>query len=254
MTIEIIDVLDSLGVNDQSLSDNEKTLLDEEGYLMLGQLLSEEEVRAYGNCLNRIAEIEGDDAGKEVHQEDGAVRLSNVIDKDPMFEKLLLNPRLLAGVQHILGTDFKLSALNTRAALPGEGRQALHSDWGKLEKDEEYQVCIAIWAVDDFTIENGATRLIPGSHKSGQAPAEALDDPMADHPEQIQATIKSGHTIFMNAHIWHGGMNNSTDLPRRAMHTYFCRRRHKQQLDHKKYLSAETVGRLSPELRIILDV
>ena len=76
---------------------------------------------------------EGDNAGKEVHQEAGTDRLSDLINKDPMYHIVLTTPRLLAGIAHVLEGDLKLSSLNSRSALPGQGLQALHADWGRLD-------------------------------------------------------------------------------------------------------------------------
>jgi len=252
MTIH--DALQSLGVYDNALADSEKAFLDEQGYLMLGQLFTDQEMLGYRTCLDRLGEEEGDGAGKEVHQEAGTLRLSNTIEKDPMFERCICHPRLLAAVHHVLGVDFKLSALNARAALPGGGRQAFHADWGDPAISCDYQVCIGVLAVDDFTTENGATLLVPGSHRWAKLPADAMTDPTADHPDQVQAIAPAGSVMFLNSHIWHAGATNSTAFPRRALHPYFCRRKHEQQLDQKKYLSDELVARLSPELRVILDV
>ena len=56
----------------------------------------------------------------------------------------------------------------------------------------------------------------------------------------------------MNAHMWHGGTANRTDLPRRAMHVYYTRSNKPQQQWHTKWLSAEVQRRLTPEARRIL--
>ena len=57
-----------------------------------------------------------------------------------------------------------------------------------------------------------------------------------------------------NSHLWHGGTKNRSDRPRRALHSYFGRRSRGQQLDQKKYAKPETLARLSPAARFILDV
>src|SRR5690242_6293912 len=106
--------------------------------------------------------MEGENAGKEVHQESGTARLSNLVDKDPIFRVCFSHPKVLAAVAHVLGGEIKLSSLNSRAALPGKGLQQLHADWGKAVNPGEYQVCNSIWLIDDFTKDNGATRAVPG--------------------------------------------------------------------------------------------
>jgi ectoine hydroxylase-related dioxygenase (phytanoyl-CoA dioxygenase family) len=56
----------------------------------------------------------------------------------------------------------------------------------------------------------------------------------------------------MNTHLWHGGTANRTDKPRRALHSFYCRRDKPQQQYQKKLLRTEVQNRLSPELRWLL--
>ena len=82
----------------------------------------------------------------------------------------------------MLGGDLKLSSLNFRAALPGFGLQGLHADWGGAVAPGDYYVCNSIWLLDDFTESNGATRIIPGSQRSGKTPRDVMSDPLAAAP------------------------------------------------------------------------
>ena len=247
-------VLGRLGVDDHTLSADEKRTLDEDGYLRLENLMTSEEVAAYVHRLDALARIEGEDAGKEVHQEQGTIRLSNLIDKDPIFEKCMISLRLLAAVRHVLGDEFKFSSLNSRAALPGHGRQGLHADWGGAVAPGNYFVCNSIWLLTDFTRQNGATRVVPGSHRCGKTAADVMSDTTSDHPDQVQLIGEAGTVVVFNSHLWHSGMKNEKKSPRRAMHSYFCRRDQRQQLDQRKWLRKETIARLSSESRVILDV
>jgi ectoine hydroxylase-related dioxygenase (phytanoyl-CoA dioxygenase family) len=60
--------------------------------------------------------------------------------------------------------------------------------------------------------------------------------------------------VVFNSHTWHGGTLNRTDKPRRALHSYFCRRSHPQQLNQRQYLSPATIASFGPEIRYLLDV
>ena len=117
-----------------------------------------------------------------------------------------------------------------------------------------HMVCNSIWLLDDFTADNGATRVVPGSHRNGLAAREALADQWAPHPDQVLLTAPAGTVVVFNSHLWHGGTKNRSDRPRRALHSYFGRRSRGQQLDQKKYARPETLARLSPAARFILDV
>ncbi len=245
--------LADLGVADDMLSAAEKAQLDRDGFLPLYDILSPAEVAAFNQRLAELTAAEGAAAGLEVHQETGTDRLADLVNKDPMFEACFSHPRVLAGIRHVLG-EFRLSSLNSRAAHPGQGHQALHADFGEPVQAGDYRVCNSIWLLDDFTAENGATRVVPGSHRSGERPAEAMADPSADHPDQVQVIGPAGTVVVFNSHLWHGGTLNRSAAPRRAMHSYFCWRTLPQQLDQQAYLRDETYDRLSPAQRFVLDV
>jgi ectoine hydroxylase-related dioxygenase (phytanoyl-CoA dioxygenase family) len=252
--MDVQQALYALGVRPDTLTDAEKEALDHDGFLLLPGILSPAQVAAFGARLDALVAAEGEDAGKEVHQEAGTDRLSDLVNKDPMFDICFTHPRVLAAVAHVLGGDLKLSSLNARAALPGQGLQALHADWRGAVAPGDYQVCNSIWLLDDFTAENGATRVVPGSQRSGQVPSEAMADPRAPHPDEVLLLAPAGTVVVFNSHTWHGGTLNRSPNRRRAMHSYFTRRHHPQQLDQKRYLRPETYARLSEAARFILDV
>lgn len=252
MTIR--EALEALGVGDDTLTRAEKDQLDRDGFLPLPGILPPAMVRAMAARLEELSAQEGEEAGKEVHQEAGTDRLSDLVNKDPIFAITFLHPRVLAAVAHVLGGDLKLSSLNYRAALPGQGLQHLHADWSDPVAPGEYQVCNSLWLLDDFTPENGATRVVPGSHRSGKMPSEEMGDPGQPHPNEIQLLAPAGTVVVFNSHTWHGGTLNRTQSKRRAMHSYFTRRHQPQQLDQKKYIRPETYRRLSEPARVILDV
>lgn len=108
--------------------------------------------------------------------------------------------------------------------------------------------------IDNFTKMNGATRVVPGSHRANALPEEAISDPSAPHPGEALLLGEAGTVVIFNAHTWHGGTRNRTDQPRRAMHAYFCRRDQKQQTDQRRYARPETAARLRDAARFILDI
>ena len=196
-------------------------------------------------------------------REAGALRLSDLVNKDPIFDICFTHPKLLAGIAHVLKSDIKLSSLNARAALPGHGLQALHMDYRRSPQEPlsapetpagTYVVCNSLWMLTDFTAENGATRVVPGTHLLNQHPADTLADPTATHPDEVLVTGKAGTVVIFNSHLWHGGTTNQTKELRRALHSYYCRRDLTQQLDQRAYLRPETRSRLSDAALTILDV
>ena len=246
--------LTALGVTEHTLTQEEKDKLDRDGYLPLANILSAEQIAHIIKRTDELIAIEGEAAGKEVHQEAGTNRLSDLVNKDPIFEICFTHPRVLAAMSHVLRGDLKLSSLNYRAALPGSGLQGLHADWGTAAEPGDYYVCNSAWLLDDFTEFNGATRLIPGSHRSGKLAKDVLPDPTQTQPDEILAIAPAGTVVIFNSHTWHGGTLNRTNRPRRVLHSYFTRRDQTQQLDQKAYIRPETYARLSPAARYILDV
>ena len=245
--------LAGLGVTAGSIDGETRERLDRDGYAPLTGILTEHQLTAMRTRLAELIAAEGERAGLEIHQEAGTDRLADLVNKDPVFDVCFTDPRLLACVAHVLG-EFKLSSLNFRAALPGQGLQALHTEGGPVTDPAAFQVCNSIWLLDDFTADNGATRVVPGSHLSGRSPGDVMADRRDSHPGEVLLLAPAGTVVVFNSHLWHGGTLNRSSRPRRALHAYFTRRGNGQQLDQRKYARPETLARLGPAARFILDV
>ena len=145
--------------------------LEENGYLVLPDFLSPAEVDRFTTRIEEIFAEERDHAGAEFKQEPGARRLANMVDKDEMFAKVIETPEILESMEAVLGPDFKLSSLNIRSANPyGNSGQPLHVDSGALPDERGNSVCNSVWMLDDFTEDNGALRVVPGSHRWHRLP------------------------------------------------------------------------------------
>jgi ectoine hydroxylase-related dioxygenase (phytanoyl-CoA dioxygenase family) len=251
--MDIATALRELGVSAGQLTEPDRARLDRDGFLPLPGILGAGQLQAIRRRLAELSAAEGQRAGAEVHQEEGTDRLADLVNKDPVFDVCFTHPTILAAMAHVLG-DFTLSSLNARAALPGHGQQRLHADWGVAVAPGNYRVCNSIWLIDDFTQANGPTRVVPGSHRSAQLPREVMADPFGPHPGEVKVLGEAGTVVIFNSHLWHGGTRNATGRPRRALHSYFCRRGLKQQLDQRAYARPETLARLSPAARYILGV
>ncbi|MCB0634308.1 MAG: phytanoyl-CoA dioxygenase family protein [Lewinella sp.] len=254
--------LTKLGVAQTTLTLEEKNFLDQNGYLNLGQLLSDEQLELIRNRISFLLQQEGEAAGAELldspyirhPKEEGADRLADLVNKGSEFDIFYTHPKVLAAMAHVLGQEFKLSSLNYRAAKPGKGLQKLHADWHEAVEVNDYKVCNSIWLLDDFSRANGATRVVPGTQLNGQLPQDALEDPWATHPDEVLIEAPAGSVFIFNSHTWHGGTNNSTDQYRRAIHSYFCRIDQPQQVDQKRYIQAATKARLPEAALEILGI
>ncbi len=232
------------------LTESDRRQLDEQGYLALPGFMSPELLATLRRRIDELFAQEGEGAGSEFKQEPGARRLANLVNKGRIFEEVIVDPRILGCMAHVLGPKFKLSSVNARSTNPhSDADQPLHADSGGVADELGYWVCNSVWMLDDFTEENGATRMVPGSHRWGKAPKPDFYEP---HPQQQLVLGKAGTVVVMNAHMWHGGTANRTAAPRRAMHVYYTRWDKPQQQYQKRWLSAEVQSRLSPEARQIL--
>lgn len=235
------------------MTKQERQQLDEQGYVVLERFLDSDYLDQLRARVEQLYEEEGENAGHEFRKEPHARRLANLVDKGEVFERLIAFPPVLELVQHVLGPQFKLSSLNARSADPfSPEAQPLHCDAGALPDEKGYWVCNTIWLLDDFTAENGPTRIVPGSQRWGEFPQDALKDPAAPHADEVHVLGPAGSVVVMNTHAWHGGTRNRTDQPRRALHAFYCRRDKPQQQYQKGLLRPETQQRLSPELRHLL--
>ena len=234
------------------MHEEHKRQLDEEGYTVLDGVMGDELLGALRGRILRLIDEEGDKAGSEFRTEEHARRLANLVDKGEVFQRAITLPEVLDGVRHVLGEP-KLSSLNARSADPNsDAGQPLHVDMAAIPDEHGYWVCNTIWMLDDFTAQNGATRVVPGSHKWGQRPQDVLADPNLPHPDEILVTGRAGGVVVMNAHLWHGGTANRTSAPRLAMHAFYCRRDKPQQQYQKQLLRSSVQQQLTPELRHLL--
>jgi hypothetical protein len=236
-----------------SLSDPEQRQLDEDGFLILPDFMGADLLTGLRQRVEELFAAEGQRAGAEFKQEEGCRRLANLVDKGDVFRRVIVIPRLLACVRHVLGPQIKLSSLNVRSVNPHWDQcQPLHADMAALPDERGYWVCNSVWMLDEVTADNGAIRMVPGSHRWGRLPQQALADPLAPHPGEVLLTGRAGTVVVMNAHLWHGGTGNRTAAPRTALHAFYARRDRPQQQYQKRLIRPEVQQSLSPELRDLL--
>jgi ectoine hydroxylase-related dioxygenase (phytanoyl-CoA dioxygenase family) len=244
-----------LGYAEQILSSAQREELDKQGFTIVENVIDRDWLESLRQAFDTIHATEGKEAGKEVAQMEGVRRLADLVNKGEVFDRVYLQPTLLAIVYHILQRPFKLHSLNGHDPLLNHGMQVLHADSGEAcIPGGPYHVVNSMWMLDDFTTNNGATRLVPGSHLRPGRIGDYVEDRDADHPEQVHLTGKAGSVAVFNGNVWHSSYVNHNGAPRRTLHCAFIAREHKQQTDQRQYLRPETAKRLSPLARYILDV
>ena len=155
---------------------DQKRQLDEEGYVVLERGMGDDLLHGLRSRILELFDEEGDRAGQEFRTEEHAHRLANLVDKGEVFRRAIALPEVLQLVRQVLGGECKLSSLNARSADPDtDVGQPFHVDMGAIPDEKGYWVCNTVWLLDDFTRDNGPTRMIPGSHKWGTKPQDVLE-------------------------------------------------------------------------------
>jgi hypothetical protein len=139
-------------------------------------------------------------------------RTGGLIARSPKCRELVMHPTVLGGVGKMLGhaTSFQLHLTQIISIGPGEPAQTIHRDqWAfdffPFPRGYEVQ-CNTIWAMTDFTADNGATRVIPGSNR--------FDDKLRFVESDTEpAEMAKGSVLFYTGSLYHGaGANRSKDI------------------------------------------
>jgi ectoine hydroxylase-related dioxygenase (phytanoyl-CoA dioxygenase family) len=179
-------------------------------------------------------------------------RIWNLINKGEIFRRIVMKPRTLSLIRHLLGDPARgdavlLSSLTANIACRGGVPMALHSDQGYVPDATPYPVVANImWMLTDFTDENGATRVVPGSHRHPPPSAQTAD------VETVAATGPAGAALIFDGRLWHGTGANRTERPRYGVLSYFCRPFIRQQENFTMSLAPDVIAQCSPELLAIL--
>ena len=263
--------LRALGLSGNELTPEWRRALDEQGYFLVEGVYSKAECREMAEEFDRLTEIERDRGGQEVHVEPGAPRISNIFNKTAVYDRCLECKPLLAAAQHLLG-EFKIHGANLRDPLKGQGHQDLHADVPKYFQDD-WWVANGILLFDDMTLENGPTRLVPGSHLRAPinipyvnigdweaaplTPAEQAlvpTDFSKPCPGEIHLAAPAGSVAVLNSSLWHAGTTNKSGARRRVLHLTYTRRDLPQQLVQRDYVTQGLYERLGRAQRFLMDI
>jgi ectoine hydroxylase-related dioxygenase (phytanoyl-CoA dioxygenase family) len=263
--------LRELGVTGDALDEGRRRELDERGFVIVEGVLADPDLARMREAFERIHAAERDHGGHEVHVEPGARRISNIFNKTDAFDACLRIPEILAAAHHLLG-EIKLHGANCRDPVQGHGHQQLHVDVPK-KFDDDWWVVNAMVMFDDMTLDNGPTRVVPGSHRwapinvpyvnigdwepqplSAEEAARVPADLDAPYPGELLVEAPAGAAIICNSSMWHGGTLKRGAAPRRMLHLSWTRRDLPQQLVQRDHLTEGLYARMSPALRYLLDI
>ncbi|HLI95041.1 MAG TPA: phytanoyl-CoA dioxygenase family protein [Candidatus Baltobacteraceae bacterium] len=166
----------------------------------------------------------------------------NLMTRGMPFVRLLENDLLHAYLGPLLGDTCILYAY-TSSSMPAGGTnysRRVHVDCPRVIPNYITNVGVTI-ALDNFTNENGAMELLPGSFTREQPPSE---DEFDEHSER--AYPLAGDAIIFNARTWHRGGVNRTSAYRHAVTMNVCRSYMRQQFDYPRLVAPDVIGELGP--------
>jgi ectoine hydroxylase-related dioxygenase (phytanoyl-CoA dioxygenase family) len=146
----------------------------------------------------------------------------------------------------VLDKGCLVSSLSSIAILPGEGPQPVHADDQliPLPKPHVPLVCNTMWAITDFTADNGATRLVPGSHRFDRRPSKGEQPEHSD-----EAVMPAGSIVVYNGSMWHGGGPNTSGQRRLGIVSQYSAGWIRQEENQLLALSREQVAAFPDRLR-----
>jgi ectoine hydroxylase-related dioxygenase (phytanoyl-CoA dioxygenase family) len=173
-------------------------------------------------------------------------RVWNLINKGEVFRRLVLNETVKTLIAHVLGEEVLLSSFTGNIANPGGVAQGLHRDDGYAPRDLGIPIVAnSLYMLDDFTDENGATRVAPGSHLDASYTT-------ASPPETVAAVGPAGTVMIFDGRLWHGTGANRSTVRRAGLLGYYCRPFVRQQENMTMSVAPDVVAKCSPELLSLL--
>jgi ectoine hydroxylase-related dioxygenase (phytanoyl-CoA dioxygenase family) len=179
-------------------------------------------------------------------------RVHDFVNRGSAFDELYLFQPLLEACCHIIGQPFKLSSMLARTLHPHMPAQELHVDF--KSDGNGWPMVGFIFMLDGFRSDNGATRFVPGSHKTLASPEDVMKDTTADCEGQVLGCGSAGSMIIYNGSTWHGHTANRTAEPRRSIQGAFIRREAQAHLNQRARIRPETLARIGDLATYLLDV
>ena len=232
-------------MNAQATADDVAAALKSNGYAIVEHLLSPAEAAEKRAVLTRI--LAETPEGRNDFEGFKTRRIYALFAKTRAFDEPATHPLVLGVLDRILGPSYQLSAPVGIEIHPGETAQVLHTDDGiyPIARPHQELVLNVMWPLDDFTEENGATRVVPGSHTwVDQRPDEST-------PVEL-ATMPAGSVMFFVGSVFHGGGANNSSKPRLGTIIEYAAGWLRPQENHILAVPRETVKTLTPRLQELL--
>ncbi|MFP8875839.1 MAG: phytanoyl-CoA dioxygenase family protein [Myxococcota bacterium] len=222
--------------------------IETEGFTLLRDVIAPELVAELREGIYAHFERLGVPFGSNTFLGERTRRLFNLLGRDRLFEQIPLHPAVLPLAEAVLDRELLLSSLTAIEMQSGETAQPIHADDGSIAVQRPHTPfnCTAIWALTDFTPENGATRVVRGSHLVDRRPSPG------EQPECELATMTAGSALVYHGSLWHGGGANRSQAPRLGVVVNYCAGFLRQEECQLLALPRERVANFDPRLRAMV--
>jgi ectoine hydroxylase-related dioxygenase (phytanoyl-CoA dioxygenase family) len=194
----------------------ESERLKTDGYVILERAIDAAELAAVKAAL-AVYEAERP-MGRNNFEGEHTQRVYSLAGKGKAFRDLAEHPAVMALLDSALLPNFLLSTFQSIRLHPGETHQPWHTDdaFYLVPRPRTNLAISAIWALEDFTVANGATEVIPGSHLWGN------EHPDEREHEAVPVVMPAGSVVVFEGALWHRGGQNRSSGTRLALSPQYC--------------------------------
>ncbi len=219
--------------------------INDVGYTIIESAIDTDAVEALLADLDRLERELGIEPAGNLFEGKRTWRTYNLLAHGALWEAIPVHPIVLPIVESVLDPGCLISSLSSIAIGPAETPQPIHADDQLLPiaKPHVATVCNTMWALTDFTEANGATRIIPGSHKADHSPE------FGKHYDSIPAEMTRGSVLIWHGSLWHGGGANTTHERRVGIAMNYCAGWVRQQENQQLGIDLERVRGFEPRLQ-----
>lgn len=229
---------------DPRLVDADLAAVQRDGYVIWENLLGDAACRQIRDTVTPLL----DHPGRNSFEGRRTQRVYSVLTKTRVCDRLVDHPRVLALLDRLFMPNYLLSQLQVINIEPGEADQLLHHDDGfyPIPRPRPPLAAATIWAIDAFTEHNGATVMVPGSHRWGSGRQAGPGD------DRVPAVMPAGSCIFFIGTLWHGGGANRSPRGRLAVTAQYCEPWLRPQEAYSLSVPTHLARTLSPDIQRML--
>ncbi len=219
--------------------------VERDGYTIVEDAIDLALIEALHDDLLRLERDLGVVPARNTFEGVRTTRIYNLLAHGSHFEQIPVHPEILPICERLLDPGLLVSSLSSIAIGPGETPQPIHADDQviPLPKPHPPTVCNTMWALTDFTEENGATRIIPGTHTAARSPD------LSRHYDSVPAVMTRGSVLVWHGSLWHGGGANATSERRVGIAMNYCAGYLRQQENQQLGLPLDTVRQFPRRLQ-----